>query len=655
MTQTVCNRDKELFTQAFELAYFIHAHKEVAFFIAEDSLEGLTSLLGYQKKNRTAAAQLRGFWKWGERTRPIRKTVILDEDQMLQWLVYSHSERWERETEQGQGFYIPTVEDLVVRYIKHLVFLTIRRGSFYVTLAICSLLNQFDRRETRVFYDVLTQNDTARMKDTTYIGKQRLELLDKVVTRLAGMLRHNRKTREGGHFSTEPADKSLITLVNESLRRFTPFGTSCVLAPKFDVTDIPELYFSEDFSNKSDFENLEDTIEMNRIHTVLHPECLLEFLRGLDKYVRTLPAGDLDAECDFNPSGQRIVLPQFTAIDSGPSRPDRFGTPKLTIEDYVRLQRTLDARGVRKKAFVAQRLFVYVDGVVSYSFEPNVGEPRCVIGSESSYVEIRGEDGLGEVILATLILPGLPSYNTHFEDSIVHAGGQKISLKLTPVLKDPMGLNLQLEIGYEAGGGFPRKIATKFRSTNSPKELHLSAFSSKLTLATASIKTLFAGIARRWYSTPSQLDTEFSAHGPISTPPQKTKRKLNGDAIVARASWRLDLKQELIVLPVELTRSDQHPIDLSGRETKISLSLPLYDSDGHSYPSYLITLRGDQTALWQETMVAPNKSLTGYAHILEVVLFNNRLPKDCKIKMKVEGLVDDCYHAIGDVQFLISS
>ena len=56
--------------------------------------------------------------------------------QMLQWLVYRQSEAWERLTERGEGFYLPSEEDLIVRYLEHLVFISLRRGSFYVTLAV---------------------------------------------------------------------------------------------------------------------------------------------------------------------------------------------------------------------------------------------------------------------------------------------------------------------------------------------------------------------------------------------------------------------------------------------------------------------------------------------------------------------------------------
>src|SRR5438270_686434 len=194
---TAGGNERQNFERAFELAYSIHVNKDVAFFVAEDALDGLATMFGRQEKNRRPAERLRGFLKWGERTRPVRKTVRLSEEQMLQWLVYKQSEPWERQTERGEGLYLPTEEDMIVRYLEHLVFLTLRRGSFYVTLVVGALLHQFNRRETRLFYDILTQNDPARMKDTGYIGKQRLEMLEKISQRFGKMIRTAKIPRDG--------------------------------------------------------------------------------------------------------------------------------------------------------------------------------------------------------------------------------------------------------------------------------------------------------------------------------------------------------------------------------------------------------------------------------------------------------------------------
>jgi hypothetical protein len=260
---------------------------------------------------------------------------------MLQWLVYKHSESWERQTELGEGLYLPTEEDMVVRYLEHLVFSTLRRGSFYVTLAVGQLLHQFDRRETRLFYDILTQSDTARMKDMGYIGKQRLELLERICRRFDQMIQTVKTASGEKQLVMRPPTPQVINLVHESLQRFAPWDTSCIVESGFDITDIPGLYFSGDGSD-------EDTVEMHRIRTLLDPECFARFVEGLSKYVRTLPANNQDRGCNYDSPNERIAVPQFSNFPGGSPRGDRFHSPDLATADYIRLQRTLGARARRR-------------------------------------------------------------------------------------------------------------------------------------------------------------------------------------------------------------------------------------------------------------------------------------------------------------------
>src|SRR5262245_55195088 len=109
------NKDNLYFNLAYELAYFIHVNKETACFVAEDALDHLPLMLGKQGTYRKPSGVLSGFWKGGERSRPVRRTLKLSEQQLLQWLVYQQSESWEHEAEKGEGLYLPTEEDMIVR------------------------------------------------------------------------------------------------------------------------------------------------------------------------------------------------------------------------------------------------------------------------------------------------------------------------------------------------------------------------------------------------------------------------------------------------------------------------------------------------------------------------------------------------------------
>src|SRR6185369_15403978 len=73
------NKTRYYFDLAFELAYWIHVNKEVAFFVAEDALDELSLMVENQEKNRAPSERLRGFWKGGERARPLRQTIRINE------------------------------------------------------------------------------------------------------------------------------------------------------------------------------------------------------------------------------------------------------------------------------------------------------------------------------------------------------------------------------------------------------------------------------------------------------------------------------------------------------------------------------------------------------------------------------------------------
>ena len=95
---------------------------------------------------------------------------------------------------------------------------------------------------------------------------------------------------------------------------------------------------------------------------------------------------------------------------------------------------------------------------------PTNGNGHCTIPEEASFLEIRGRDDTGEVLLATLLLGAPQTASAEFEDSIVHSGGQKVSIKLkTPPAKDEDASRIHVEITYmqntERAGSMSEKLA----------------------------------------------------------------------------------------------------------------------------------------------------------------------------------------------------
>lgn len=651
---TANSKDQHHFDLAFELAYYIHVNREVAFFVAEDALDELPLMLGNQEKHRKPSKLLRGFWKGGERTRPLRQTMKLTERQMLQWLVYKHSESWERQTERGEGLYLPTEEDMIVRYLEHLVFITLRRGSFYVTLAVGQLLHQFDRRETRLFYDILTQSDTARMKDMGYIGKQRLALLEKICRRFDEIIQTVKTASGEKQLVMRPPTPQVISLVHESLRRFAPSGTSCIVESGFDITDIPGLYFSGDGSD-------EDIIEMDRIHTILDPECFARFVEGLSKYVRTLPANNQDRGCNYDSPNERLAVPQFSNFPGGSSRGDRFQSPTLTTADYIRLQRTLAARARRRKDLTPRQLCVYVDGVPSQTFDSRrTNRIQFLIGPEAGVIEVRGRDAVGELTLAILIVDyeQIPVGGS-FRDSVVHQGGQRVGIQLTPIWDAEGSVEgAQIELSYErAWLGWTGRMRRERETSESPGSSY-----AWLMKAAAALALIVVALILIWFQLrPSRQEVRAPERAgqppteeekPVSpvTPPAPAEQPPPSKVapLIARATWSKDPQTALSAIPIEPTRGEIRTIDLSGRQTQILLNLPLY-ADGLKYSRYRITLVAADEQLWQQTLPAPAVSLTGNAHILNLALFPQRMPSNTQYDLRVEGQTQRGWQPLGHV------
>lgn len=652
--------ETHLFESAFQLAYWIHVNKEIAFFIAEDAVDGLPTILNKQKKNRKPSAQLRGFFRWSERTRPIRKTVRLNDRQMLQWLVLKESESWERRTERGEGPYIPDEEDMIVRYIKHLALISTKRDSFYITLAVGSLLHQFDRRETRLFFDILTQSDSARMKDTNYIGKQRLEVLGRISERFDGLIETTNKPSEEKQFVTQPITGSILNLVRESLNRFTPWDTSCVIPHAFEITDIAGLYLSEPNLD----ENEEEIIAKNRIHTVMHPRCFSLLCERLSKYVASLPREDLDRRCNYDSLQKRLAVPKFFGFSHPSQRGNRFQSPDLSGEDYIRLRRTLDARGHRRKTFIPETISVYADNQLIRAFDSRVEKhANLLVRADSSFIEIRGEDRSGELVLATLPLSEEIIHN-NFKQTISLSRGQKVTISHSRIEGKDSVNQLRLKVCYSD----PIILRSLYR----PLDLTSAIFKennqvlSKLSLSrvwvsVGAISALIMALSIGWLTLspstlPPRVDFVEPRTGPSATPTAAVRNpsgtdvdepQTNGkkNAAIAHANWSRNREAALRAILLEPTRSDNQVIDLS--QNTLTLSLRAYNNSGQSYLLYRIRLTDEKGRWWSKELRAPKSGSSSYGYVLVLSILNRRAPEKPSYTLEIAARSQKGWERLG--------
>src|SRR5437870_873005 len=140
---------KDLLNRAFRLGYFLHGERDTAVQIAVRAVNKLQLAATAQGK--------RLYYRLTGRTdarRKARSKVTLSEPHLLQRLVFVESEEYERQKEQNviapaSAADRPAHEsDLVIYFVKHLVRITTKRNSFYVTLGLSRLLYNYTTAET---------------------------------------------------------------------------------------------------------------------------------------------------------------------------------------------------------------------------------------------------------------------------------------------------------------------------------------------------------------------------------------------------------------------------------------------------------------------------------------------------------------------------
>src|SRR6185503_2367632 len=158
----------ELPNRGFKLAYFLHRERNTA-------LEIVTRALNKLQLAATAQGK-RLYYRLTGRpdSRKARSKVSMGEPHLLQRLVYVESEEYERLKEAAAqdshahpGAMPATRTDLVVFFVKHLVRITTRRNSFYVTLGLSRLLYTYTTPETMELYNLVIQ-DPDRVHDDYY-------------------------------------------------------------------------------------------------------------------------------------------------------------------------------------------------------------------------------------------------------------------------------------------------------------------------------------------------------------------------------------------------------------------------------------------------------------------------------------------------------
>ncbi|MEM9553616.1 MAG: hypothetical protein AAGC60_05105 [Acidobacteriota bacterium] len=396
--------------RAFELAYFIHCDRSIARRLSIEALDQLETVAQVQER--------RSYYRViGRRGRPPRRDkVSLQKPQLLQVLIYLCSERYEV-SEEGRPGHGGTLSDAdrIVRYLVHLVRISLARNSFYASVGLGRLLYRYDTSEVIQVYDVLIQ-DPERYRGADAIRACKKKLMHEILKRFGPILRVHRTSRGERMFETRPVRDAPIRLIRDTLEQLTPWDTECSLPTDLE----PRRHQLSSFFFAGSNPDREHEVELRRLHTVVHPPCFAQLVTALG----------------FATPEQSLALPIFFTEGAGGDDdhdPQRRVTTPLSADERRRIGEELETRARRRAPWTPGQLSFKADGVRNLGVMDLMLESRCSVRTPSDLriLEVWGEHPDGPVRLATYLPTQGETADERAAPQVVRlADGQQISFRL---------------------------------------------------------------------------------------------------------------------------------------------------------------------------------------------------------------------------------
>lgn len=420
---------------AFQLGYFLLQDRRDACGVLYQAVARLYVTALTQKKRQ--AKQPKG---------EVHKKLALTPGPLLQYLIYLCAEPYEYAQEQehqarGGGV---TTEDMIVRYIKHLMLLYLEHNSFYAAVGQSCILFDFETSQAGRLYETLVQCSTVHLdtKGDYSVRDAKREIRRRLAGRFGRFVTTYDGARKEQKFVPMADAGAHFRLVKRCLHRLQPLqevssrGGCWHLPARFEpaACDVAELQYDEGNADPS----VEQSAELRRVHVVTHPCCWARLLRA----------------SRFNYSRRHIVLPEFTMMSDenlGRRPPDgRLHPPELNPSELEGLARMLRSEARRRKGIFASQLFVTVDGEPRDSWSVGQeGEVKIKVGADARVLAVSARDEEGEVLLAQYLLQLWGSvYGREVGPaSLALEGGQEFTFKSSPDPEAP-GEGFVVVIGF---------------------------------------------------------------------------------------------------------------------------------------------------------------------------------------------------------------
>jgi hypothetical protein len=333
----------ELVNRAFQLAYFILGERAASIYVATTAIDKLKAAATTQDRRLY-------YIPTGRLSSPATRTKLnLSTVHLLQRLIYIESELFERLIEGRERSL--KQEDMIIRYIKHLIRITTKHNSFYVTLGLSRLLYNYTTAETSEIYNLVLQ-DPNRTRDDHYYRSRKKQLMQEIRDRFGNLISAQRSLRREERFQPQENSAQYAWLVERCLEKFTPWQSTCVLPNKLE----PKINILKELSFEGGDPDEEHVIELNRIHALSHPACF----------------GRLMASLGLGKPAERLELPYFSVPSDGVGlSDDRFNPGQLTDGELSAIRRYLEKNSSHRRSCSEEEMIVLIDQVRRAAFKPN--------------------------------------------------------------------------------------------------------------------------------------------------------------------------------------------------------------------------------------------------------------------------------------------
>lgn len=378
-TQTM-TADTEIWQRAFNLAHFIHSDMRVALCVMIHGME-LATLKAKQQEERTGANLMKmsdcqlfqiGLLQASEFYERRQELAQFDDGQSTKWKK-SLLEEFIDLAFSTEGLAVGhhrlhlVNEDFVIRYIKHLVQVTVTRNAYQVMVGVSQFLYRHGVKEMEHIH-LLIDPDLKRggVSGKSY-KTSRKRIWNEMVSRFGPVL----ALRGKGRFHVQERTLTLLALVNDCLDHLALWDTKHHL-----FTDEP-----------------------HQAHALIHPACY-------ERVLKQLRIKDPTAN---------LAIPQFMLPTNNnfPSPPQRRQPPDLTRQQLQLLEEICGKLGKRRKESEPILLSVRVDGQEQARLNLLSGKSVAVpVKPDSKIIEVYSPETDGDLLLAACWLAGLEEIET---------------------------------------------------------------------------------------------------------------------------------------------------------------------------------------------------------------------------------------------------